>query len=229
MKQITTIALLVFLWAGAAQAQQPKYQEGVHYFLIEQAGNEVPSANPVAMEFFSYLCSHCNTFEPYIENWRKTLPEQAEFKRIPVGFGRAQWELYSKAYIAAEMMGIAEQSHQVMFDELWKRQSIKRDLRDMGEFYSQFGVEANAFLATAQSFAVDAEMRKGQQLTRTYQIRATPSMVVSGKYRVTSGDNVPGFESILDVVSFLIDKELTAAAAAQAPSSKVEEEVSADS
>ena len=229
MKQITTIALLIFLWAGTAYAQQPKYQQGVHYFLIEQAGSEVPSAKPVAMEFFSYLCSHCNTFDPYIESWRKTLPEQAEFKRIPVGFGRPQWEMYAKAYVAAEMMGIGDQSHQVMFDELWKRQSIKRDMRDMGEFYSQFGIEANSFVATAQSFAVDAEMRKGQQLTRAYGIRATPSMVVSGKYRVTSGDNVPGFENMLDVVSFLIDKELAAAAELHAQDAEAEEVVSADS
>jgi thiol:disulfide interchange protein DsbA len=229
MKQITTIVLLLFFFSGATFAQSPKYQEGKHYFLIDQVGNQAPSNKPVAMEFFSYLCSHCNTFEPFVKNWRKSLPEQAEFKRIPVGFGRAQWEMYSKAYVAAEMMGIMESSHEAMFDELWKRQSVKRDMNEMADFYSQFGVTRDSFLATVQSFAVDAEMRKGQQLTRSFGIRGTPSMVVSGKYRIISGPDVPDYSIMLDVVSFLIDLELAAATSEQAVSGAAEEAATADS
>ena len=75
----------LMLFGGTVQAQgqgMVPYQEGLHYFKIDNA-KAIPGDTVEVMEFFSYLCSHCNTFEPYVNSWAERIPEYVDFKRIP--------------------------------------------------------------------------------------------------------------------------------------------------
>jgi thiol:disulfide interchange protein DsbA len=207
------IGVGLLLVSGLAMAQAERFQEGVHYYKIDQAQ---PARDYVeVVEAFSYLCSHCATFEPYMQNWKKSMPENVQLKRIPVGFGRRAWELYSRAYVTASLMGIEEASHVPMMDVIWKERKQMRSLEDMADFYAQFGVEKDAFMATAQSFNVDTQMRREQRLLQQYGINATPTMVVNGRYRVGANKDVPGFEALLEVVNFLVARELAGLGAAE--------------
>lgn len=207
IRMFTVLALL--LGAAAAQAQDSKpvpYQEGLHYFLIE--GAPVETGGPVeVLEFFSYLCSHCNTFEPYINAWKKRKPEGVEFRRIPVVFGRGSWELYARGYVTADMLKVGEEAHTAMMDRLWKEKAVMRTMDELADFYSQFGVDREKFLATASSFAVDSKIKRDQLKLQAYGITGTPSLVVGGKYRITGSAAVPSFDVMLDVVNYLIEQE----------------------
>jgi thiol:disulfide interchange protein DsbA len=204
MKWIGWMAAAVLLMSGQAMAQT--YREGVHYFKIDQA--PVARDHVEVIEAFSYLCSHCATFEPYVQNWKKDLPENVKLKRIAVGFGRRAWELYSRGYITSSLMGIEEKAHLAMMDAVWKERKQMRSLDDLAEFYAQFGVAKDAFVATAQSFNVDTQLRRDQSLLRQYGINATPTMVVNGKYRISSSEAIRGFDEMLSVVDFLVAQEL---------------------
>lgn len=203
-------ALLVTAAAQAQGGAANKYQEGLHYFPID--GAPLRGDGPVeVVEAFSYLCSHCNTFEPYVNAWKKRKPEAVEFRRIPVVFGRGSWELYARGYVTAEMLNVAEAAHSAMMDKLWKEKNIMRNMEELAEFYSQFGVERDKFLATAKSFAVDSRMKKDQLLLQSYGITGTPTLIVDGRYRVAGNTAVPSFDVMLDVVNFLVAKESAAA------------------
>ena len=65
MIQKVIIALGLLLVSQLAMAQLEPYQEGVHYFKINQVPAETDSDTVEVTELFSYGCSHCNTFEPY--------------------------------------------------------------------------------------------------------------------------------------------------------------------
>lgn len=207
MRMFMVLALL--LGAAAVQAQDGKpvpYQEGLHYFLIE--GAPVETGGPVeVVEFFSYLCSHCNTLEPYISAWKKRKPEGVEFRRIPVVFGRGSWELYARGYVTAEMLKVGEEAHTAMMDRLWKEKAVMRTMDELADFYSRFGVDREKFLATASSFAVDSKIKRDQLKLQTYGITGTPSLVVGGKYRITGSAAVPSFDVMLDVVNYLVEQE----------------------
>jgi thiol:disulfide interchange protein DsbA len=215
------------IWAGAvlaavltcvaapAMAQGSKYQEGLHYFKIDQAAAPSQDGKVKVTEAFSYMCSHCNTFEPYISNWENRKPENVEFTRIPVIFGRKTWELYARAYVTAEMMGIANEAHGPLMDALWKEKKVMRDIEELGEFYSGYGVSANEFVATSQSFAVDARLRKDQSLTQAYGVSGTPTMIVNGKYLVKGSEAVPNYDTLLDVVDTLVAQEVAAMASTE--------------
>jgi thiol:disulfide interchange protein DsbA len=204
-----TTLCAALLMAGApawAQDKPVPYQEGLHYFLIDQA--PAISDEPMQLvEAFSYLCTHCNTFEPYINSWKKRKPEHVSFRRLPVVFGRGSWELYARAYVTAEMMNVAEEAHGALMDRLWKDKQIMRSMDELAAFYSQFGVDPEKFVSTSKSFAVDGRIRKDQALVQSWGIRGTPSLVLNGKYRVSGNAAVPSFEVMLDVIDYVIELE----------------------
>jgi len=231
-RKIALFALLAAaLCAGSTglQAQGnpgPKYQQGIHYTLIENA--PVTTGGKVTVvEAFSYMCTHCATFEPYITSWKQRLPAAVDFKRVPVVFGRGSWELYARAYVTAELMGIAEKAHAALMDKLWKENQVMKTMDELAQFYSAHGVEAGNFVATSNSFAVDAKMRRDQQIVQTAGVRGTPSLIVGVKYLVAGSEAVANYDVMLDVVNFLIEVDLAAQGAA-VPASASENSAAAE-
>ena len=202
-----TLLIGLLLASQATLAQLEKYQEGTHYFKIDQVTGAARSDSVEVTEVFSYACSHCNTFEPYMQSWKKSKPDYIKLQRLPVGFGRREWELLARGYMAAEMMGIAEQSHVPMMDAIWKQRKQFRSVDELADFYSGFGVQKDAYIAHFKSFAADSQMRRGQHDAQQFGVRGTPSLIVNRKYRIGSNKDVPSFEIMLDVVNFLAARE----------------------
>ena len=207
MIQKVIIAAALLFGSQLAMAQAEPYQEGVHYFKINQVPADTGSDTVEVTELFSYACSHCNTFEPYLESWNETKPDNVKYNRIAVAFGRKAWEMMARAYITAEMLGIEDESHMAMMDAIWKEGKQFRKLDDLADFYTSFGVEKSAFLANYQSFAADSQLRKSQRDVSLFGITGTPSLVVNRKYRVQSSKDVKDYNAMLDVVDFLVSKE----------------------
>ena len=203
------LTLISLSLASVSQAQGAKpvpYQEGLHYFLID--GAPVTTQGPMELvEAFSYLCSHCNTFEPYNAAWKKRKPEHVEFSRIPEVLGRGTREIYARGYVTAEMMNVGEEAQHAMMDRLWKEKNMMRSMEELADFYSQFGADKDKFLATSGSFAVETRLKKDQQKVQSFGITGTPSLVLNGKYRIAGSAAVPSFDVMLDVVDFLIATE----------------------
>ena len=210
MIQKVIIAAALLLGSQLAMAQAEPYQEGVHYFKIGQVPADTGSGTVEVTELFSYACSHCNTMEPYVQSWNQSKPDNVVFNRIGVAFGRKAWEMMARAYITAEMLGIADETHVAMMDAIWKQGKQFRTLDELADFYSGFGVERSAFLANYQSFAADSTLRKSQRDVKLFGITGTPSLVVNRKYRVQSSKDVKDFNAMLDVVDYLVAKETAA-------------------
>ena len=207
---VCVAALLLFSNVAQAQADKPVlYQEGLHYFLIEGAP-AVSSGDMKLEEAFSYLCTHCYTFEPYVANWVKRKPENVSFRRIPVVFGRGSWELYARGYVTAHMMDAPAEAHAALMDRIWKEKEVIRNLDELATFYSQFGLDKEKFISTSRSFAVDGMVRKDQTLVQAYGIRGTPSMVLNGKYRIAGSAAVSSYDVMFDIVDYLIELDTPA-------------------
>lgn len=221
------LAVLLLSGVGLAQAQQPKYQDGVHYQTIENA----PAARPgqvEVVEAFSYMCTHCATFEPYVQSWEKRQPEAVKFVRYPVVFGRGTWELYARAYNTADVMGVADKAHAALMDKIWKERQVLKSMEELADFYASFGVNPDEFVATSKSFAVDAKMRREQQFLMNSGVNSTPNIVVNGKYLVQGNAAVANYDQLLAVVDFLVAEELAKAGPASATADEVEAAVEAE-
>jgi protein dithiol oxidoreductase (disulfide-forming) len=211
-------------FAGAAPAQPPaaapNWVQGKNYFLVAQPQpTNLPKGKVLVTEVFSYACPACNQFRPYMQKLVKSLPPNAVLDYVPASFNPSEdWPMFQLAYVTAQALGIADRTHEAMYDAVWTTgelattdgntlKSHMPTIEDAARFYQkQTGVPAAKFLETAKSFGVDTQVRHDEDLMKAYGIDRTPTLIVNGKYRVTVQE-AGGPAQMVDVVNFLVHKE----------------------
>ena len=217
-KVICGSVLLLFQGAPPVHGAAP-WTEGEHYFRIAPAPPDSRgSGHPEVTEVFSYGCPHCARFNPMAKQLRESLPAKSEFLYIPASFLPAEdWPMFQRAYCTAQVLGIADETHDALFDAVWKTgelaisdpltQRLKRPLPSMEEaahVYNRLtGVSVEKFLIAAQSPGVDAKVRAADEWVRTYRVDSTPSIIVNRKYRVNM-QAVQSAKELVDLVNWLI-------------------------
>ncbi|MFT6286812.1 MAG: thiol:disulfide interchange protein DsbA [Alcanivorax sp.] len=202
---------LLFLTPLLACAQdQGVWEEGKHYDLVSPAVRTADPAKIEVTEFFWYGCGHCYNFEPMISQWKKTLPEDVIFKGSP-----AMWnppmELHGKAYYAAEVLGVLDTMHLVMFQAMNVDRKRLTSEADIAAEFEANGVSSADFSKAFNSFGVSSQMRQANANARAAKITGTPEIMVNGKYRISSR-KAGNHASMLKLVDYLIEKERAAAA-----------------
>lgn len=212
MKQFAILGVLLMGFSGLALAQQGQepYKEGTHYFSLNQAAPAKQSDVITVTELFSYGCHACNEFEPFMQSWKARQSEDVRLNRIPVGFGRAAWELLAKGYVMAEILGVEEQAHLPLMNVIWKDGKQMRSIDDLADFYAQHGADRAKYMALNNGFMLNMRLKQNADKLGLYAPRGTPTMVVDGKYKIQTGKDVPSYESMLQVVDFLVAKERAA-------------------
>lgn len=202
------LAAATALASLAAPVSAQQFQEGTHFERIP--GPDVADSDGVieVVEIFSYTCPHCKTFETYLGPWHEELPEDVEFQRISIGP-----EPLVRSYYTADVLGILDESHAALFSALHDERRQFRSFGDLAEFHAQFGVDAEQFESTAESFPVASRMRMGNASAGKWQVRSTPTVVVNGKWRI-SPRRGGTFEELLEVTDYLIARERQASQAA---------------
>jgi thiol:disulfide interchange protein DsbA len=206
--------------AGAVRAAT--WTEGRQYFLIDPP--RPPAVEPGKVEvteIFSYGCPACNLFVPVMHKMKQSLPPNAVIDYLPASFNSAEdWPMFQLAFLTAQSLGIAEQSHDAMFDAVWgtgelavldpATQRIKNHLptiEDAARFYNRrSGVPIDKFVSTSKSFSVDSKVRSTENTLIAYKVDRTPTIVINGKYRLNV-QSAGGEDQVIDLVKFLVAKE----------------------
>jgi protein dithiol oxidoreductase (disulfide-forming) len=206
-RSFVATALLLGIALSSAQAQTPLVA-GKDYIEIQNGQPLDPAEGKIVVEeFFNYICPACYGFEPFFAPWAKQLGADVKLVHVPASF-RPDFVQYARAYYAAEALGIAEQSHQAVYDAIHRLRTIpaegqRPDEAKIAEFYANYGVKATDFLAAMQSFGVNAKVRRAnEQMTRN-KIPSTPSVVVNGRYLVRGTTQA----DMLRIASELIEQE----------------------
>ena len=183
LRLLAVSAFSVVAMSSIATAQVDKYIAGKDY--VELAVNAKVEPNSTksgeVVEFFSYGCPHCNSFEPIVQKWEKIMPADVNFIRSPVSFGRQAWALLSFAKHIASKLGIEEKIHPEMFKAVHEAKLTIQDLDSIKSVFTSIGVRSEDFDAAAKSIQVKADFQKSEQNAITYKISGVPSIVVNGK------------------------------------------------
>jgi len=201
---VRTLAILFGLTLAATvqAADVPvPWEAGKHYFVIDPPQRSEGTAGKIEVtEVFSYGCPACNFAHTFIAKIAKGLPANAVMTFVPASFKpNEDWPMFQRAYLTAQSLGVADKAHEAMFDAVWKPdaplaimnadgRSLKNPLPtidDAAKFYAKYGVKAEDFVGTANSFTINTKMKQADAFVRNTGTDSTPTIVVGGKYRLT--------------------------------------------
>jgi thiol:disulfide interchange protein DsbA len=209
-RQLSTALFLAAIAAGAspilpAAAQAAGPVEGKDFSRVETPQPPTAPAGKVeVLEFFSYACPHCSTFEPTLESWAKQLPADVSLRRVPVPF-LMNADNFMKTYYALEALG-AVQAVQL---KIFRAIHVERQRLDTGEniaaFVGKNGVDAAKFLDAFKSFSVATAVTRAKKMVADYKVESVPTLVVAGRW-MTSPSQAGSSERALAVVDQLVQR-----------------------
>jgi len=223
MTRLLTFLVVISACIAATTAEAETWVEGQNYALVTPPQRTSVAAGKIeVMEVFSYGCPACNGFQPVMNKLKRALPDNVQFVLLPASFNASEdWPMFQRAYFAAQVLGIAERTHQAIFDAVWKPGDLAvlvpgsspprlknplPTIQDAAAVYARVGgVKADAFLAAANSFQVDMKMRAADTQIAAMKVLGTPTIVVDGKYRVEM-QSVRNTDELIELIKFLVAK-----------------------
>jgi thiol:disulfide interchange protein DsbA len=140
------------------------------------------------IEVFWYACPHCYALDPYLESWRKSKPAYVEFHRVPVTWGEIHRE-HARLFYALEALGKEDALHADVFAEMHDRKNYmfaqgneRETLAAEQSFVQARGISAGDFSNAWNSFTVQTNLQKADDLVRRYRIEGVPLIIINGKY-----------------------------------------------
>jgi thiol:disulfide interchange protein DsbA len=203
-----------------AHAQALQYEAGKQYFLVEPPQPTTTGDKIEVLEVFSYACPACNAFQTIANKIKADLPPNAQMAYLPAAFRPDEdWPVFQRAFFAAQALGLVEKTHDAMFDAVWKEGSLKitdpvthkvvqpmPTIEDVAKFYAKYGVTAEEFVGTANSFAVNAKIKRADAQVKALGVDSTPTIVVNGKYRLNA-QSAGGWDKVPALVTYLVNLE----------------------
>ena len=220
-KHTIFVALLALLATPITASAAQEWVAGKNYYPVEPVQHTNVAAGKVeVLEVFSYGCPACNAFNPVIQQLRRALPPNAQMNYLPAAFNKVEdWEMFQRAFLTAQILGAVDKTHDAIYDAVWKPdgplatmngdklRSPLPTIEDAARVYNRLaGVPVDKFVATAKSFTVQVRMKAADEQVIAYHVDRTPTIIVNGKYRITT-ESAGGPNQVIDLVKYLVAKE----------------------
>jgi thiol:disulfide interchange protein DsbA len=203
-------ALLLAGVAGAsgfvpAAAQGTGPVEGKDFTKVDTPQpSSAPAGKVEVIEFFSYACPHCSSFEPTLEAWQKRMPAEVIFRRVPVPF-LMNADNFMKTYYALETIGAVQAVQLKIFQAIHMERQRLDTPENIAAFLAKNGVDQAKFLAAFKSFSVATSVARGKKMVADLKVESVPTLVVAGRW-MTSPSQAGSQERALAVVEQLVQR-----------------------
>ncbi|PMS36493.1 thiol:disulfide interchange protein DsbA [Trinickia symbiotica] len=188
---------------GVAQASPSAPVAGTDYTVLGSPQPvDVPAGKVEVIEFMWYGCPHCNEFDPYIEKWKAKQGPDVVFRRVPVAF-RDDFIPHSKMLLALDALGLTDKLTPTIFNEIHKNKDYLLTPEAQADFLAKQGVDKQKYLAAYNSFSVQSNLKRAQQLIADYKIDGVPTLAVQGKYE-TGPAQTNSLDGTLQVLDYLV-------------------------
>ena len=208
MKPLHRLLLILLVLAPLATANAaPRVPvAGEDYIEIADGQPYLPLNGKVeVVEVFGYPCPHCAHFEPKLEQWAAGQPAYVRLTPVPAAFG-GPWDAFARAYLAADLLGVARKSHLAMFQAIHDKHSLPIQNvtpEELAAFYADYGVPQQQFIDTLKGAEVETRLQAARAFAVRSHVSGTPTLIVNGRYLVRGKD----FNDLLSTTDWLIARE----------------------
>jgi thiol:disulfide interchange protein DsbA len=199
-----TLLAAFLLASAAAPAVAQGLVEGRQYTRIKSPVPVETGKKIEVIEFFSYGCPHCATFEPLLQEWMKTLPPDVAFVRVPVSF-QPRWEILAKDYYTLEALGEGQKLSPEAFIAIHEKGVSLWNEGTFFDWAAAHGLDRKKVEDLYNSFTMASRLSRAKQLARTYNVESVPLVVIDGKF-VTSPSQAGTHAATIAVMNELIAK-----------------------
>jgi thiol:disulfide interchange protein DsbA len=174
---------------ASAQLPAGKWVAGTNYRPVVPAQpTDVAPGKVEVIEMFWYACPHCYALDPYLESWRKSKPAYIEFRRVPVTWGEIH-RSHARLFFTLQALGKEEALHSSVFGEMHDKKNymfLQGDehgtLAAQQAYAKSQGISEADFMNANNSFSVQTNLQKADDLVRRYKVEGVPLLVINGKY-----------------------------------------------
>lgn len=199
------LSVCTLLAAGAAAADAPVTLVEGQNFRTLATPMPVESGNKIeVLEAFSYGCVHCYQFEPALRAWKAHQPADVQMNYLPASFNPI-FELFARGYFAAKAMGIADSTHEKVFDTVWGAGIQPKDDEQLISLYVRLGADRAKFSEALASMGVQAALSAAGVKAERLKLEGTPTLYVDGKYQVLT-NGVTSYGEIMQRLDAVIAK-----------------------
>jgi thiol:disulfide interchange protein DsbA len=167
-----------------------------------------PTSDPskiVVTEFFSYQCPHCFRFAKPYEDWIAKLPADVKAERVAVSIGHQTWLPAAQAFYALTAMKKVPAIDDALFGAI-HRQRLQLDTEAaLTDWVGRQGIDQAAFTQAYQSFSVKLNMKRADDLSRSYRLPSVPTLAIDGRYLIPIADD-GNFNDQLETANTLIEE-----------------------
>jgi protein dithiol oxidoreductase (disulfide-forming) len=197
------------------QLPEGKWQPGVNYNpLVPAQPTDVAPGKVEVMEVFWLACPHCYDLEPFIRAWLKSKPAYVEFVRVPVIWQPVQ-RAHARLYYTIESLGrpgLFEKAFETLHQLAERGQPLLVGNSEDETFHAQQawavqnGVSADDFTKAYNSFTVNSQLQRAEEITQRYRVESVPFVAVNGKY-TTDVQKAGGEAKLIDLINDLVASE----------------------
>jgi thiol:disulfide interchange protein DsbA len=192
---------LAFAPAPGFAQQAPAVRLGAEYRLIDPQPVEAGGRIEV-IEFFWYGCPFCYEMQPALEDWIRSMPPDVVLRRVPAIL-RDAWAPHVRIYYTLEALGELDRLHQQVYHGYHVEELHMSKPDVVAQWAVRHGVAREKWLAAYNSAEVAQKVERARELTRIYEVRGTPTVVVDGRY-LTSSSMAGSVRAVMPVVDQLI-------------------------
>jgi thiol:disulfide interchange protein DsbA len=136
------------------------------------------------IEFFSYLCPHCNAIEDTLNDWVKSQGAKIVFRRVPVAFYPSMVPS-QKFYYSLLFMGFEDRYRSNVFDfSMSDHQALANDAR-IFSLVQKFELNQIAFRKSFASLDVTNGIRNADVLRKQSKVREIPAILINRRYLIS--------------------------------------------
>lgn len=173
-------------------------QQALVSLAAEKVANSPLVGGEDIIEIFSYGCHYCEVNEENVDMLEKRMPAGKKLARLHFNLdSQGGLARYATVFATLQVMGIEEAHRKSAYDAVIKRKIDLSDAAQRDAWLAENKISVAQYNRVSQSVKVKELMDYMTQVTRYYNINATPAFIVAKKWVAFQDSDFPVFSDKL--------------------------------